>query len=237
MLFFTVSYFLFFFVTITCFYLAPVKLRVPLLLAASYFFYMSWNWKFAPLLLTLTVVDYVAAMWIEQSRHRKCALAVSLASNLGFLAVFKYYNFAASNVATLLGFPPSRFMLDIVLPLGISFHTFQSISYVVDVYRGQQPPIRNLADYALFISFFPQLVAGPIVRSHQFFRDLYHWRPPDSLEVRRGVFLILLGLVKKLAFADQFALVTDAYFSNVTAHPGMLTAWTGTTAFGLQVYF
>ena len=127
MLFFTVSYFLFFFVTITCFYLAPVKLRVPLLLAASYFFYMSWNWKFAPLLLTLTVVDYVAAIWIEQSRHRKWALAVSLASNLGFLAVFKYYNFAASNVATLLGFPPSRFYFDIVLPLGISFHTFQSI--------------------------------------------------------------------------------------------------------------
>ncbi len=237
MLFFTVSYFLFFFVTITCFYLAPVKLRVPLLLAASYFFYMSWNWKFAPLLLTLTVVDYVAAIWIEQSRHRKWALAVSLASNLGFLAVFKYYNFAASNVATLLGFPPSRFYFDIVLPLGISFHTFQSISYVVDVYRGQQKPIRRPLDYALYIAFFPQLVAGPIVRARDFFRDLYDWRAPNSEDIKRGAFLVALGLAKKVALADNFALVSDRYFSSVAAQPGGAAAWGAVFAFAMQIFF
>ena len=159
MLFFTAAYFAFFFCTVFCFYLSPAKLRVPLLLAASYFFYMSWNWKFAPLLLTLTLIDYLAAIWIEktQNRSRRWALIVSLISNLGFLAVFKYYNFAASNLATLLGFPPAQFHRDIVLPLGISFHTFQSISYVVDVYRGQQKAIRRPLDYALFIAFFPQI--------------------------------------------------------------------------------
>ncbi|HEV2688778.1 MAG TPA: MBOAT family O-acyltransferase [Bryobacteraceae bacterium] len=107
----------------------------------------------------------------------------------------------------------------------------------MDVYRGQQKPIRNVADYALFISFFPQLVAGPIVRAWQFFRDLYDWRAPNSAEVQRGTLLVILGLTKKLALADQFALVSDAYFADVLAKPGMLTAWTGTAAFALQVYF
>jgi alginate O-acetyltransferase complex protein AlgI len=237
MLFFTVSYFAFFFCTITCFYLAPVKLRVPLLLAASYFFYMSWNWKFAPLLLTLTVVDYVAALWIEQSHHRKWALAATLASNLGFLAVFKYYNFAASNVAALLGFPPARFYFDFVLPLGISFHTFQSISYVVDVYRGQQKAIRKPLDYALYIAFFPQLVAGPIVRARDFFHDLYHWRAPVSEDIKRGALLVALGLVKKVALADNFAAVSDRYFSSVATQPGGLAAWGAVFAFAMQIFF
>jgi D-alanyl-lipoteichoic acid acyltransferase DltB (MBOAT superfamily) len=237
MLFFTVSYFAFFFCTITCFYLAPVKLRVSLLLAASYFFYMSWNWKFAPLLLTLTVVDYVAAIWIEQSHHRKWALTASLASNLGFLALFKYYNFAASNVATLLGFPPARFYFDIVLPLGISFHTFQSISYVVDVYRGQQEAIRKPLDYALYIAFFPQLVAGPIVRAHDFFRDLYHWRAPSSEDIKRGAFQVALGLAKKAALADNFAHVSDRYFNSVATQPGGLAAWGAVFAFAMQIFF
>jgi len=237
MLFFTVSYFVFFFCTITCFYLAPVKVRVPLLLAASYFFYMSWNWKFAPLLLTLTTIDYLAAIWIEQSRHRKWALAVSLASNLGFLAVFKYYNFTASNVAALLGLPHQRFYFDIVLPLGISFHTFQSISYVVDVYRGQQKAIRKPLDYALYIAFFPQLVAGPIVRARDFFRDLYDWHAPSSEDIKRGGFLVALGLAKKVALADNFALVSDRYFSSVATQAGGAAAWGGVFAFAMQIFF
>ena len=237
MLFFTASYFAFFFCTIICFYLAPVKLRVPLLLAASYFFYMSWNWKFAPLLLTLTVIDYVAAIWIEQSHHRKWALVASLASNLGFLAVFKYYNFAASNGATLLGLPPGRFHFDIVLPLGISFHTFQSISYVVDVYRGQQKAIRKPLDYALYIAFFPQLVAGPIVRARDFFRDLYDWHAPNSADIERGGFLVAMGLVKKVALADNFALISDRYFSSVASQPGGAAAWGAVFAFAMQIFF
>ena len=239
MLFFTVSYFLFFLSTVTCFYLFPVKFRKPLLLAASYFFYMSWNWKFIPLLLTLTIIDFVAAIWIEDRRgpKKKLALVVSLASNLGFLGIFKYYNFAASNLAILLGLPPARFYHDIVLPLGISFHTFQSISYVVDVYRGEQKAIRKPLDYALFIAFFPQLVAGPIVRARDFFRDLYAWSAPDSEEIKHGAFLIVLGLAKKVALADNFAQISDRYFSAVASQPGGAAAWGAVFAFAMQIYF
>ena len=98
---------------------------------------------------------------------------------------------------------------DVVLPLGISFHTFQSISYVVDVYRNKQAAIRKPLDYALFIAFFPQLVAGPIVRAEQFFLDLYNWQTPTFIEIRRGCFLVVMGLTKKLALADNFATISD----------------------------
>jgi alginate O-acetyltransferase complex protein AlgI len=124
-----------------------------------------------------------------------------------------------------------------LLPLGISFHTFQSISYVVEVYRGEQKAIRNPIDYALFIAFFPQLVAGPIVRARDFFANLFHWRPPSASEVQEAAMLVLTGLVKKFVLADHFALVADPYFSHVTAHPGMLQAWTAALAFAMQIFF
>ncbi|HYL75553.1 MAG TPA: MBOAT family O-acyltransferase [Bryobacteraceae bacterium] len=239
MLFSSMQFFAFLAVMLAAFWAAPVRWRKWILLAGSYFFYACWNLNFVPLLLSLTIIDYCAALWIDRSSGaaRRVALGISLMANLTFLGFFKYYNFAAANIAWLAGKPPDTFALNILLPLGISFHTFQSISYVVDVYRGEQKPIRNPGDYALFISFFPQLVAGPIVRAWQFFRDLYDWHPPDALEVRRGILQIFLGLAKKVALADQFSLVSDAYYANVTAHPGMLAAWTGTAAFGLQVYF
>jgi alginate O-acetyltransferase complex protein AlgI len=167
MLFNTPQFFLFLLVTLGLFYLSPKSPRKWILLIASYFFYMSWNWRFAPLLLSLTVIDYVAAIWmerVESPRRRKLFLVLSLAANLGFLGFFKYYNFIASMIS-------SSLTLSIVLPLGISFHTFQSISYVVDVYRGEQKAIRNPVDYAVFIAFFPQLVAGPIVRAREIFAD------------------------------------------------------------------
>ncbi len=202
MLFNTPQFFLFLAVVLTLFYAAPKSWRNPLLLVSSYFFYMSWNWRFIPLLLSLTIIDYVAALVIDRSpghRRRKLALVISICANLGLLGFFKYYNFLAGNLAHLLGRPQDSFWLRIILPLGISFHTFQSISYVVDVYRRQQSPIRNPIDYALFISFFPQLVAGSIVRAREFFADLYHWRKPSGNEILRGVLLILLGLAKKMA--------------------------------------
>lgn len=239
MLFHTVDFFVFLVIILTAFYMSPVRLRTPLLLIGSYYFYMRWNPKFILLLLTLTTIDYWAGQWIASSgpRRRKLALIVSLTGNLGFLGFFKYYNFLADNLALLIGRPPHSFFLDVVLPLGISFHTFQSMSYVIDVYRGVQEPINNPVDYALFISFFPQLVAGPIVRAREFFRDLYHWQPPTMEEVQEGVFLVMLGLVKKMVVADQFALVSDAYFKNIAGNPGMLTAWSGVFAFAMQIFF
>lgn len=186
------------------------------------------------MLWSLTAVDYGAAIWIERTRTR-WALLLSLAANLGFLGFFKYYNFTTGLLGQALGLPAGAWSLNIVLPLGISFHTFQSISYVVDVYRGRQRAIRDPVDYALFIAFFPQLVAGPIVRAGEFFRDLIPWRRPSAEDVSQGVFLLTLGLTKKMAFADPFAAVADAYFAR--PQPGLLTAWGGVTAFGLQIYF
>jgi D-alanyl-lipoteichoic acid acyltransferase DltB (MBOAT superfamily) len=240
MLFNSTRFFVFLAVVLALFYALPRRFRKYLLLAASYFFYASWNPKFIALLLTLTAIDFTAGIWLERvntAARRKAILIGSLAANLGFLGFFKYYNFLAANLAMALGKQPRSFWLDIVLPLGISFHTFQSISYVVDVYRREQKAIRNTIDYALYIAFFPQLVAGPIVRARNFFGDLYHWNPPTWEDVSRGIFLLVLGLTKKMAFADQFAVVANTYFGDVAAHPGRLTAWSGAFAFAMQIYF
>jgi D-alanyl-lipoteichoic acid acyltransferase DltB (MBOAT superfamily) len=239
-LFNTTRFFIFLAAALLLFYSSPRGLRKYVLLAASYFFYGSWNYKFIALLLALTAIDYTAGLWLERvapGPRRKALLIMSLGANLGFLGFFKYYNFLAGNLALVMGKPSDSFFLDIVLPLGISFHTFQSMSYVVDVYRYRQKAVRNPVDYALFICFFPQLVAGPIVRARDFFRDFYHWQPPSATDVSRGIFLLTLGLTKKMAFADQFAKVANGYFANPAANPGMLTAWSGVFAFGLQIYF
>ncbi|HTD43381.1 MAG TPA: MBOAT family protein [Bryobacteraceae bacterium] len=240
MLFNTTRFFLFLAVVLALFYGSPRVLRKYILLAASYYFYASWNAKFIVLLLGLTVIDYVAGLWLERvapGPRRRTVLVLSLAATLGVLGFFKYYNFLAANLAAVMGRPANSFFLDIVLPLGISFHTFQSMSYVVDVYRGTQRAVRNPIDYALFISFFPQLVAGPIVRARDFFRDLWAWQPPAAEDIARGVFLIALGLTKKMAFADQFAKVANGYFGDVAGSPGAPAAWSGMVAFALQIYF
>ena len=239
MLFNSAQFILFFLVVLLLYYLLPTRSRRWLLLAASYFFYMCWNPKFIVLLLTLTLIDFFAALWIESSvgAKRTAALWFSVGANLLFLGFFKYYNFFAANVAQSLGRTPSAFAFDIILPLGISFHTFQSISYVVDVYRNEQKPIRSLVDYALFIAFFPQLVAGPIVRAREFFADFYHWRPPSPQMIQSGILMMLLGLMKKMIAADQFAQVANLYFANVTATPGFYPAWSGVAAFSLQIFF
>ncbi|MGD1097639.1 MAG: MBOAT family O-acyltransferase [Bryobacteraceae bacterium] len=239
MLFSTFPFFVFLAVVLVLFYSTPRAWGKWILLAASYYFYMSWNAKFVVLLLTLTAVDFTAALWMERiaTGRRKLFLILGLSANLGFLGFFKYYNFLGDNLGQLLRLPPHSLALAIILPLGISFHTFQSMSYLVDVYRGQQKAIRNPIDYALFIAFFPQLVAGPIVRAREFFADFYSWRPPDDKEQLRGVMLLVLGLTKKMVFADHFAQIADIYFKTPAAHAGAINAWTGTGAFALQIFF
>ena len=239
MLFTTLSFVVFLVAVLTLFYVFPRPWRRYLLLASSLFFYMAWNAKYVVLILGLITIDYAAALWIisREGWQRRMALVVSLGANIGLLGWFKYANFLAETWMHLFhsgaGFQP----LAIILPLGISFHTFQSISYVIDVYRGEQPAITSYVDYALFVSFFPQLVAGPIVRAREFFAGYFNWRPPSPDEWQRGVALILTGFVKKLICADQFAQAADHYYANPQAVPGFLPAWTGTIAFGLQIFF
>ena len=239
MLFNTIQFFVFLAVVLAGFYASPPGWRKWLLLVASYFFYGCWNWRFIPFLLILTAIDYTAGLWITRTRpsRKKAVLIASLSANLIFLGFFKYYNFLASSVAWTLGMPLDAFALAIVLPVGISFHTLQSMSYVVDVYRGEEKAVTNPLDYALFICFFPQLVAGPIVRARYFFRDLFNWKPPTGEHISEGILMVTLGLTKKMAFADQFAKIADAYFRNTASQPGMLTAWCGSAAFAIQVYF
>ena len=232
MLFHSPGFFVFLAVVLALFYAVPFRAGKIILLLASYGFYMAWNPRFIVLLLMLTAVDYWAARWMTTlpDARRRIALTISVAANLGFLGFFKYYGFLARQTGHL----P---LLEIVLPLGISFHTFQSISYVVDVYRGQQQAIRSLPDYALYISFFPQLVAGPIVRAREFFGDLSNWTGPTWRMIQDGTLLFLIGLTKKLVFADPFGTAADAYFGDARSHPGMLTAWTAAFAFAMQIFF
>jgi alginate O-acetyltransferase complex protein AlgI len=239
MLFNTGHFFVFLLVVLALHYTLPRPARKWILLAASYYFYMCWNAKFVLLLMTLTVIDFFAAQWVYRTEgtRRKLALITSLSANLSFLGFFKYYNFLADALCLALARPPHSFFLSVVLPVGISFHTFQSMSYVIDVYRREQEPIRNPIDYALFIAFFPQLVAGPIVRAREFFGDFYHWRRPTAEEVQRGVLMVAIGLMKKMALADQFAIICDRFYANPAAYPGVLSAWTGAMSFAIQVYF
>jgi alginate O-acetyltransferase complex protein AlgI len=239
MLFTTLNFVVFLAIVLSLFYLLPRPARRYLLLASSLFFYMAWNAKFVVLILGLITIDYFAALWIihRQGHARRMALLVSLCANVGLLGWFKYANFFRETFLHVLHPGVAVQPLDIILPLGISFHTFQSISYVIDVYRGEQPAITSYVDYALFVAFFPQLVAGPIVRAKEFFVDYFNWQAPTGEEWRRGVAMILTGFVKKLICADQFASVADRYYSNPQALPGLLPAWSGTIAFGLQIFF
>jgi D-alanyl-lipoteichoic acid acyltransferase DltB (MBOAT superfamily) len=239
MLFTTFSFLIFLVVVLALFYVLPLRLRRYLLLVASLGFYMAWNAKFVVLILGLITVDFFAALWIaaRQGHSRKVALLISLAANIGMLAWFKYANFVRDTWLQLVLRHGTITPWNIILPLGISFHTFQSISYVVDVYRGEQEVVRSYTDYALFVAFFPQLVAGPIVRAREFFVDLWHWKAPTSQQWQLGIAMMLTGLAKKLIFADQFALVADSYFTRPEAFPGLLPAWTGAIAFGLQIFF
>jgi alginate O-acetyltransferase complex protein AlgI len=239
MLFNSFEFWIFFVVVLVGFYSLPYRAGKVLLLLASYFFYMWWNPRLIALILASTIVDYFLGIALEtaQPRWRKALLIVSLVVNLGFLGFFKYYNFFASSLAALLGWPENSLALYIILPVGISFYTFASLSYTIDIYRRKTTAVRNFIDYAFFIAFFPHLIAGPILRAKQFLPQIQQWQRPSAATVNRGIALILSGLVKKMVFADRFAIVSDAYFNNVTANPGWLAAWSAAFAFAMQLFF
>lgn len=196
-----------------------------LLLVISYLFYMAWYWEYAGLLALSTLVDYflgLAMSRTEDPRRRKLLLVTSLVLNLGVLALFKYFNFfmeMSTSVVTLFGWDIQLPRSEWLLPVGISFYTFQSLSYTIDVYRKQIPAEANFTKFALFVSFFPQLVAGPIVRAADFLPQL---RKPISVSREmfdRGLALLFVGLFKKVIIADMLAiLAVDAVFADPSAY-------------------
>jgi D-alanyl-lipoteichoic acid acyltransferase DltB (MBOAT superfamily) len=213
---------------------AHPRARVWTLVAASFLFYGYWEVRLVPLLAASILLNWLLA------RHapRRLVAPLGVAANLAVLGVFKYADFFAGTLAALLGREHTSF--GIILPLGISFFTFQQISYLVDRARGRAP-LYGLGNYALFVSFFPQLIAGPIVRHDQIIGQ-YHLDPlRDGLHERigRGLVLLAAGLVKKVAFADQLAGVADPVFSAVLENASLTPAdaWCGVLAFGFQIYF
>ena len=226
------------------FYATPSwRVRKVFLLLASYVFYGAWKPAFTLLLLLSTVIDWVVARRIEgceKKTVRRGWLILSLATNLGILGFFKYATFLEANFRQLLGlagwsFPP--FLGDIVLPVGISFYTFQSLSYTIDVYRRQTRPWPSFLDFALFVSFFSQLVAGPIVRAVDFLPQLKARRPFSADRFSWGISLLVIGLAGKVALADALLapVVQDVYDRSVV--PSLLDAWVATLAFAGQIFF
>jgi len=213
--------------------------RTSLLLASSYLFYAWWDWRFCSLLFASTAIDFYAARAIHRSRGpaRRRWLVVSLTANLGILATFKYANFFLDALAaTIPGATEWIPHLDIVLPIGISFFTFQSMSYTIDVYRRRLEPTSDLRDFALFVAFFPQLVAGPIVRAVEFLPQLTRTHPLRAENFRRGVPLFLQGFVKKVLFADTLALFVDPVFDTPDAFSSA-TCRLAAFAFTAQIYY
>jgi len=223
--------------------LGPRRYRAQnyLLLGASYFFYGYWDWRFLALLAISTVVDYVAALRIgasERSKTRRAWLSLSLLVNFGLLGFFKYFNFFADSTIRIfeqLGFEPSWTTLNVVLPVGISFYTLQTVGYTVDVYRGHQDPIRNRLTYAVYVAYFPQLLAGPIERAGRLLPQIAQQRHVDRDAVKSGLQLMLWGYVKKVLIADTVAPLVALAFSDPGSH-GFVYLWLGAYAFAIQVY-
>lgn len=217
MLFNSAQYLIFLPIVLLVYYVIPNKLRYLWLLAASYYFYMCWNAKYALLMLFSTFTTYLCAMGIERikstgypdakaSRLKKHCVAASFVINLAILFFFKYFNFAWDSLARVLsmtGVQPRRAAIDVILPVGISFYTFQALGYTIDVYRGDIYAEKDFFRYALFVSFFPQLVAGPIERSKNLLKQL---AVPEKLSFenfRDGLLLMLWGFFSQARSGRQ----------------------------------
>ena len=241
MLFPTLHFLVFFALTWSAYWaLGNRRAQNVLLLGASYFFYGYWDWRFLGLILASTVLDFCCGLALERARGRtrKLWLGLSLAVNLGALGFFKYYNFFAASAADLLqslGLGTSDWSLRVILPVGISFYTFQTLSYTIDRYRGNLPPARNFIDFALFVSFFPQLVAGPIVRASELLPQVEKERTFLWSDQAGGIQLALWGLFKKCVVADNLAPFVDSVFEQ-EGQVGLLVRVLAVYAFALQIY-
>ncbi len=238
MLFNSFSYLIYLPVVAIIYFLLPKKLRNYWLLAASLFFYGCWRAEYLLLIVFSILATYFCSLLLEKfegdARRKKTVLALSFAANLAILFFFKYFNFAAATINALAAREAVHF-LDVALPVGISFYTFQALGYTVDVYRGDIKAQHNIFTYALFVCFFPQLVAGPIERSENLLPQFETPHRFDYDEMLRGLLLILWGFFQKLMIADRLAIFVDAAFDSYETVSG----WSliiASVFFALQIY-
>ena len=244
---FTDYIFIVFFIAVYTFYFLLQKvangvlLQNMLLLVASYVFYASWDYRFLAIVVISTLVDYFLALRISESRssrNKKRFLFLSVFLNLGILAIFKYLNFGIENFAVLLshfGLHANISSLQIILPLGISFFTFQTMSYTIDVYREEIKPTRDLLSYSLYVVFFPQLVAGPIERAKDLLPQIIAKRSIKHKDISKGFYWIIIGYFLKIVIADNMAQSVHYALTDVEYHSGIITLL-GVVAFSLQIY-
>ena len=242
MLFCSAPFLLFFLIVFSVYWAMPwQRPRVYLLLAASIFFYASWNKQLALLICISTTIDFFLACGIEDSkspRRRKLLLLLNITANLGLLCYFKYVNFFLASLTEALraaGVSTSFHPLKILLPVGISFYTFEAINYMVDVYRGHTRAERNLPNFMLFILFFPHLVAGPIVRARDFLPQIHRRKRFSWMRMQLGVEFFLMGLFKKLAIANRMAEFADPVFKDPEAYRSG-AVWAAVIGYALQIY-
>jgi D-alanyl-lipoteichoic acid acyltransferase DltB (MBOAT superfamily) len=243
MLFNSLAFLLFIAVVLPAYYVLPHRAQNYFLLGASLFFYASWDWRFLAPLLTSTVIDYFCALQMQKlserpgpNAARKRWLALSIVTNLGLLSFFKYFNFFETSLQRLIshfGITVHPATLHLLLPLGISFYTFQALSYTIDVYRKDFPAKRSFPDFLLSVMFFPHLVAGPIQRSASLLPQIENARRITADKVAQGIHLIVWGYFKKVFIADRVAPIVDTIFSS---HPNGSQTVLGVYAFAVQIF-
>lgn len=218
-----------------------LKLQNILLLVSSYFFYACWDWRFLFLLIFSTLLDYFTGIKMSEAKNQNSKMFwfwLSISVNLGFLAVFKYYNFFAESFASALdnlGLNVNPWTLKVILPIGISFYTFHGLSYVIDIYKDRIKAEKNFIDYSVFVSFFPLLVAGPIERATHLLPQIQKNRTFDYSKAVNGLRQILWGLFKKIAIADSCSIFADDIFQNHSNYSGG-TLIVGAILFSFQIY-
>lgn len=228
-------------VVVLCWSLRGVRAQNRFLLVASYVFYAAWDWRFLGLIVLTTTIDYLAAHAMPDAtpRRKRLLLFASLIANLGALGFFKYFNFFVDSAVGLLrglGIPADPFVLQIILPIGISFYTLKALSYTIEVYRGNLAPTHSWVNYALFVSFFPELAAGPIDRAARLLPQIEQPRTIDGERFESGLALILLGMVKKIVIADVAAsLIDPAVFAEPSQFAGG-DVLLGVYLFAVQLY-
>jgi len=242
MLFNSYQFWVFLAVVLLLYRALPQRGQNRMLLVASYVFYGAWDWRFLSLILTSTLVAYLTARGMERARSqrgRRGFLVLSLVINLGILGAFKYYDFFTGELIgflELFGFALDLPILRVILPVGISFYTFQALSYSVDVYRGDTKPEHSLTDFALFVAFFPQLVAGPIERSSHLLPQVLRERRASFEDFRVGLHLVVLGLFTKVIIADNMAPIVNVIFSKPAGELTGVECLIGVYAFAFQIY-